>query len=319
MSETAIRERHRRHVVELSQPGAALSVGAPTSTIFNPRWFRQRNGIPVPRAARIDLHHRLVATEMAAASLTKFERRAIITAGPPGAGKGTILDHVLARQRSDFLIIDPDIFKHHLLQEALDDGSYHTWLKPGSVRTAEAEGEEFHPLELSALVHTESSMLAKLMRRVALAEGHNIVVDTVLSSASSAFALCSELQTSEYSAEIIDVEVPFELSARRITARWERSFNQARDYGLGLGGRWVPSEFTREVFAGPDGKTKCEHVARILATGCPIVRRYRVHRTRASNACDAHDRATWTEEWSLDQRREVDGGPLIDVTPTTKT
>ncbi|MFZ4840980.1 zeta toxin family protein [Mycetocola saprophilus] len=317
MSEADARERHRKHVVRLSRPGAALSVGAPTSTTLNPRWFRERDGVPVPRAARIDLHNRLISTELAASSQAKYERFAIITAGPPGAGKGTVLDRVLQRRRSDFLVIDPDVFKHHLLQEALDDGSYHSWIKPDSVRAAEAGGEEFDPLELSALVHAESSMLAKNLRRRALADGRNIVVDTVLSSASSAFALCSELQNNDYSAEILDVEVPFELSAQRIDERWQRSFDQAREYGLGLGGRWVPSEYTREVFAGPSGKSRSEHVAKVLANGCPIVRRYRVHRTVAGNVDVAgHDlepHGQWSAGWTVDKRREVSGGPLTNA------
>src|SRR5699024_4005932 len=51
-----------------------------------------------------------------------------------------------------------------LLREALADGSYEVWIKPDAVRDLEAQGERFFPLELAALVHEESSMLAAALR-----------------------------------------------------------------------------------------------------------------------------------------------------------
>ena len=110
-------------------------------------------------------------------------------AGPPGAGKSTVLADVLGERRGKYLVIDADEFKRSLLREAQTDGSYEQWLMPAAIREREAQGERFFPLELASLVHEESSHLAKSLRADAIAAGDNIVIDTVLSNEADALAL----------------------------------------------------------------------------------------------------------------------------------
>lgn len=85
---------------------------------------------------------------------------------------------------------------------------------------------------------------------------------------------------------MIDVEVPFELSAARIRIRWERAYASALEGGDSLGGRWVPSEYARSVYERSYGRSKSEVAARRLAEQCPAVSRFK---------CSVHE---WTKRRS---------------------
>lgn len=272
--------RHMETVRELSKPGRALAPNAPTATTNNPAWWI--DGEPTP--SRLRLHMRLLGEARDAAPDVEQQRRAIVLAGPPGAGKSTVLEHVLGEHRGKYLVIDADEFKRSLLSEAQADGSYDQWLVPDAIRDREAQGERFYPLELASLVHEESSHLAKSLRTDAIAAGDNIVIDTVLSNESDALALGQRLHAAGYDVRVIDVEVPYELSEERIRARWEYAYTTALDGGDSLGGRWVPSEYARDVFDGPGGGSKPEAAARALAEATPAVSRYRVYRTTNEEA-----------------------------------
>ncbi|MGP5695156.1 zeta toxin family protein [Brachybacterium alimentarium] len=133
-------------------------------------------------------------------------------------------------------------------------------------------------------MHQESSYLSKALRARAIAAGDNIIVDTVLAGEGSAITLGDQLAQAGYMVQVVDVEVPFALSEQRIRSRWEKEYVAALESGEGLGGRWVPSEYARDVFDGPEGHSKPEHTARLLAERCPAVADYRVYRTGIEQA-----------------------------------
>ena len=273
-------QRHVDAVRALAKPGAALGPDAPTSSIANPRWWV--DGEPTPGRRRL---HRAIQGEVRDAALDVLQEcRALVLAGPPGAGKGGVKADVLGDAVSRYRNIDADEFKAALLDAAARDGSLEQWLKPDAVRDLEAEGEKFFPLELASLVHEESSYLSKQLRARAIAAGENIIVDTVLAGEGSATALGDQLAQAGYMVQIVDVEVPFELSEQRIRSRWEKEYVSALEGGEGLGGRWVPSEYARDVFDSPAGHSKPERTARLLAERCPAVVDYRVYRTGMDQA-----------------------------------
>lgn len=157
----------------------------------------------------------------------RAESRALVLAGPPGAGKGGVASAVLGPEREHYVNIDADEFKKLLLREAIKDGSYDSWIKPLEVRDLEVKGEQFYPLELASLVHEESSMLATELREDLMEQGTNIIVDTVLGDPDKAVELGNQLADAGYQVTVIDVEVPFEVSEYRIQQRWRQAMQEA--------------------------------------------------------------------------------------------
>jgi hypothetical protein len=156
--------RHLQVVRDLAAPGRALAPNAPTATDRNPAWFRDIAGRRITAPARRELHGRLIDEARAAAPEVQSQRRALVLAGPPGAGKSTVLKSLLGDNMSSFLVIDADDFKRALLHQAEADGSYEGWIKPEAVSELEAAGERFFPLELASLVHEESPQLARYFK-----------------------------------------------------------------------------------------------------------------------------------------------------------
>ncbi len=296
-------DAHRETVRAYSRPGGPLDPAGPNATTANPRWFFGHDVRRRTRERRA-LHRRLLDEARAEHPAARAERRAIVLAGPPGAGKSTVLRDVLGVDASAWVTIDADEFKHKLLREALADGSYEDFLKPAAVAEREAAGEPFYPLELASLVHEESSFLAKQMRHEAMAEGLNVVIDSVLSSPDKAVALGQHLAAAGYRVEVIDVEVPYELSEQRIAQRWRESYENAVATGEGLGGRWVPSAYAREVFDAQTGRARSQESALRLAQECGAVTRYRRFWTPSNDA---------TRIVEVDRARAVENGPLIDI------
>lgn len=308
MAEDAAIELHRDAVIELCKPGHALAPDSGSATVNNPAWFRSRSGQLQPTGRRALLHESILAESRAAAPEALNERKAIIMAGPPGAGKGYVRDEVLGDSRKNYLVIDADEFKAALLRQAMADGSYESWIKPESVKEREAAGESFFPMELASLVHEESSQLAQEQRRAAISQGTNIIVDTVLSSEESARKLGEQLAAANYVIEVIDVEVPFGVSQQRIVQRWQETYEEALSGKSDLGGRWVPSEYARDVFDGPEGRSKPSFVSEQLAKECPAVMRHRAYWTSSEEAAKPKATAVVVQ----DLKRNIAGGPLLD-------
>jgi len=268
-------------VRRLSRAGGPLSVGGPTATMNVAAWFR--GGEPTPLRRR--LHRQLLAEASTGAGAGK-ERHAIVMAGPPGAGKSTVRVPFMAAEGLDpaaYTVIDADHFKEGLVDAALRDGSYERFIKPGEVGQLEAGGERFFPLEMSALLHEESGLLVRAQQRQLLRAGANVIIDTVLSNPDGAVLLGGRLEAAGYTVTVLDVEVSAELSQARIEHRWALAYRNAlTGVGSAGGGRWVPSEYARMVFDGPQGPGgpwRSEVAAERLAQTCPVVLRYQVLRT----------------------------------------
>ncbi|UNX53175.1 zeta toxin family protein [Georgenia sp. TF02-10] len=292
---------HRETVRTFSRAGGPLDPTGPNATTANPQWFFDSD-VRRRTPERRSLHRRLLDETRAEHPAARRERRAVVLAGPPGAGKSVVLRDVLGVDASGWIAIDADEFKKKLLREALADGSYDAFLKPEAIKNREAAGEPFYPLELASLVHEESSYLAKQMQREMLAEGVNVVIDSVLSKPDRAVELGQRLEAAGYTIEVVDVEVPFELSAQRIVQRWRESYENAVATGEGLGGRWVPSVYVREVFNPETGRACSQESAQRLAQQCDAVIRYRRFWT-------SHAEAVRIVE--ADLARAVQGGPLV--------
>jgi chloramphenicol 3-O-phosphotransferase len=291
-------QRHIEVVQALSTAGGPLDKDGPHATTRNPAWYRSNGS---RKAGRRATHERIKAAVVSQSPNAKDEGRALVLAGPPGAGKGRVADTVLGADRDHYVNIDADEFKKLLLREAMADGSYEEWIKPPAVRDLEAQGERFYPLELASLVHEESSMLARALRTEMIDQGTNIIVDTVLSDPDKAVELGAYLGEAGYQVTVVDVEVPFEVSQDRIVQRWQHAMQEAEaGKADALGGRWVPSAYARPLFDTEHGRSKSQDAAAQLAQTCPRVIRYERHYTSAEE-----------HQASLDEGREAQ--PIREV------
>lgn len=297
--------QHVRWAIEMQRRPELDAASSAHASINNPAWFH--DGEPTP--ARSAFHDQLIGDLRIQYPNALREKRALVLAGPPGAGKSRITadrgrDGRIPNFDPDtFVSIDADHFKERLLTRALADGSYQDVIKPGFVKALEADGEVFSPLEMASLVHEESSMLAKQARRDLVDEGYNVVIDTVLSSESSARDVGALLSSHGYSVTVVDVEVPSELSKDSVKARWEEGYTGmlSGDPQRILGGRWVPSEYVDTIFR--DGQSQPRLNAENLAQEHSNVVAYQVYE-RSS--------ATAAAELVVNKRRPTIGAVLED-------
>lgn len=177
---------------------------------------------------------------------------AIITAGAPGSGKSSMLRARVA-DLSDYRIVDADIVKDYLIEQALQDGIYDHLL----IEILD-DGHELAPRELSGLVHSESVKLADQIRRICISRKENIAIEGTLSWDGQGPRVFRELARSEYA----DIEV-YGLDIGRAGAR-EQALNrwwQGRlDWANGadaLGGRFTPEEAIDLCYPEPGGQSVC--------------------------------------------------------------
>ncbi|HET7019020.1 MAG TPA: zeta toxin family protein [Streptosporangiaceae bacterium] len=212
---------YQAHVEELERGlDAAAKAGlsnAELHTLNGDRvtWTPERNKI----------HARIVADEYAKAAEVPCDRQAIIAGGLGGSGKTTVLGEHAGIDRSKFLTINPDDFKETLAKEGL---------------IADIPG--LTPMETTTLAHDESSVIARRLAVLAMADGKNIIWDITLSSKESGSGRAQELRTAGYEhIKGIFVDIPIDTSLARSEARHRRGHEQFLD-GHGFGGRYVPPE-----------------------------------------------------------------------------
>lgn len=301
---------HRATLERLGADGGPLTAQSKTATAQNPEWFNVRRG--EPRQDRRRLHNEILARFIELRAEVRRDKKAIVLAGPPGAGKSTAQAALIQATRTQpehWLPINADDFKDELLQQARQDGSYDSYLLPDEVRALEAAGEKFYPRELAALVHTESSILAKKARNEALESGMNVIIDGTLGNEKQARILLDRLQAAGYDVLVADVETTQKVSEARTMGRWERGYLDAENgtaAGLDaeLGGRWVPQSFPASLFNEPsDTESVCAANAAAIAADYGCVSEYQVYRVADRDA---------GPKLETTQGRAKAGGPLVD-------
>ena len=152
---------------------------------------------------------------------------AVVTAGPPGAGKSTFIND---RDFMSYLRIDPDEIKDILLPRAkaagyLDDAA----------GVLLSDQRAVSPRELAGRVHRASTDVADMVRRDAMHQCENILIEGTLQWFPLAEYYASELMHYNYEhLRIIDIEVPLEIATERARQRW-----WAGRVGSRAGGRFI--------------------------------------------------------------------------------
>ncbi len=273
-------ESIERHYAALRQVLADpdMNPRGPYSTIRQADYFAQTGARPRATAERELLHKKWLQEVMDKSSERgeiKHEQRAIVMAGPPGAGKGTVQRERL-NDVPGYVQCDPDMFKEKIIAHELESGNLDR-LKTPLVKELEAQGHKFAPMEFAALVHEESSMLSAKLQRDLRKDGTNYVIDTVLKSQASAREVAASLDKRGYTYDVVSVQATFEESKAGIYGRWQEGRAAFERGESQLGGRPVPSDFANNLIT-PDGKSATEESAKWLSEhgeGVVSFRQYR--------------------------------------------
>jgi hypothetical protein len=160
---------------------------------------------------------------------------AIISAGPPGAGKSTAL-----RERhlvdASYRYLDADIVKDELLRRAIADGHYADLLS-----TTLADTHPIAPRELAALVHAESTEVIDDVREVCLQRRENVVIEGTLQWGPLGDILMAQLSEHDYTdVHIVNVEVPASIAQEQAVRRWWEGRLRGISGQDRMGGRFTP-------------------------------------------------------------------------------
>lgn len=177
---------------------------------------------------RAEIHQQIVNDLYLAAADVPNDGQAIVAGGLGGAGKSTTLEDHAGIDRSSYLTINPDDIKESLA-------------KRGFVPSVEG----LAPMERSALVHEESSAIARSLAGRAYADRKNVIWDITMSSKPSTARRIQQLREAGYTnVEGIFVHIPVATSVERAQARHRHGLEDYRN-GEGLGGRYVPPDVIR--------------------------------------------------------------------------
>lgn len=180
----------------------------------------------------------------------------VVTAGPPGAGKSSLLSSAVPDLASR-MVIDPDIAKGYLAQWCVDHDVYGDLLSTGL-----PDGGTVKPLELSPLLQTLSTESCNSVRRIALAARTDVVIESTMASPAFGERLLLSLAKADYDELfIVSVEVGRVIAQSRAVTRWW----QGRQDDPALGGRLVLPETVAAAYPAEEGRESlCRQNARAL-------------------------------------------------------
>ncbi|WP_162616343.1 zeta toxin family protein [Xylanimonas allomyrinae] len=191
-----------------------------------------------------------------AGNVTRQGTCVVATAGPPGAGKSSVLPAAVPDLGSR-LVIDPDTVKDYLARWCTEHGAYYDDL----LATVLPDGGTLRPLELSPLLQTMSTEVANAVRRDALAQRMDIVVEATMASPAYGERLLLSLAKADYRALlIVSVETDQQTAHARAVERWWTG----RQAEPELGGRLVLPETIDAAYPGTRSASACRTNARNL-------------------------------------------------------
>ncbi len=172
-------------------------------------------------------------------------RLAIVTAGPPGSGKTTLL-HSQVSTLMHYRILDADVIKDDLIEQALLDHIYDHLLGRKL-----ADGYCISPRELAPLVHRESVALVEQIRQICVGKGENVVIEGTLTWAGQGPQIYDELAKSAYtSIEVFGVEIGKAAAHAQALSRWWGGRQLWISGTDRLGGRFMPPGFINMCYSG---------------------------------------------------------------------
>lgn len=221
MSDPAQVERRWRRLQRLSAAGRPLGHDSRFRTRADSRLFLPQDVWPLePIGARRALHSELLEAWQQRFPQRTGERRAIVLAGPPGAGKSTACAALMDASgvpRAHWSVIGNDDFKDQLLLRLLADGAYDRLVPP---EVLEALDGRVWPRELASLLHEEAGTLAYEATELALDTDRNVVIDGTLGNRAHSQDLLAQLGAADYEVTIAAVDAPLHAAQERVWNRY---------------------------------------------------------------------------------------------------
>lgn len=184
------------------------------------------------------------------------EATAVITAGPPGAGKSSMV-RGMGLKPAGARVVDADAVKLKLVEAAVSEGIFDALL---SHRLA--DGYPIMPSELSSLVHDESVFLADRMMQRCLEAKENVVIEGTFAWPGLRRRYMKLLDMNDYSSVVLlDVEVDRETAMRQAHQRWANGRAEAIAGRNTMGGRFTPRGAIHLLFEDEDGLSVCHQNA----------------------------------------------------------
>lgn len=257
MSATGARSAVAAQLEELTAPGGALFGGGRDTAKLpvNYTWAGY------PTRVRRQLRRRVIDEYLSLQTGVPREgAAALLTAGPPGAGKTTALDR-LGSAVSGWRRLDADLVKEYLIIDAVASGYYDDLLGLDL-----ADGQPIMPAELASATHIESLSILQDIRDECLRRGENIIIEGTLGWAPHGAQLLGELLATGYrQLDIVDVEVTAGIAREQVLRRWWACRQKRIATGSGLGGRYVPAAVIDRLFPDPaEPHSICAEIARAL-------------------------------------------------------
>ncbi|MCA5894840.1 zeta toxin family protein [Isoptericola sp. NEAU-Y5] len=173
----------------------------------------------------------------------------VVTAGPPGAGKSSILRTAID-DLSMRLVIDADIAKDHLARWCATKGLYADLLG-----TPLPDGGVLRPRELRPLLQTTSTEVCNAVRRAALLARMDVVIEGTMASPAYGDRLLQSLAKDDYDRlHIVSVETDRETAGKRAVERWWQGRNEDSE----MGGRLILPETIDHAYTEGQGDCKVD-------------------------------------------------------------